>query len=90
MYYIRVKPEKTGRVFWIALGIAVIGGVFWLLLQGVVNGTGFRFLLVRLAGNASFDLFALISAIILWTLGGFVGDWIGKKRKYKLLRDWTT
>jgi DNA-binding transcriptional ArsR family regulator len=90
MYYIRVKPEKTGRIFWIAIGIAVFGGVFWLLLQGLVNGTGFRFLLVRLAGNAGFDLFALISLIILWTLGAFVGDWIGKKRKYKLLRDWTT
>lgn len=90
LYYIRVKPEKTGRVFWIILGISVIGGVFWLLLQGLVNGTGFRFLLVRLAGNAGFDLFALISLIILWTLGAFVGDWIGKKRKYKLLRDWTT
>jgi hypothetical protein len=62
-------PEKTGRVFWIILGISVIGGVFWLLLQGLVNGTGFRFLIVRLAGNASFDLFGLISLIILWSLG---------------------
>ena len=90
MYYIRVKPEQTGRIFWIAIGVAVFGGVFWLLLQGVVNATGLRFMLLRLAGNAGFDLFALISLIILWPLGGFVGDWIGKKRKYKLLRDFTT
>ena len=85
LYYIRVKPEKTGRVFWIILGISVIGGVFWLLLQGLVNGTGFRFQLVRLAGNAGFDLFGLISLIILWSLGAFVGDWIGKRRKYKVV-----
>jgi DNA-binding transcriptional ArsR family regulator len=89
LYYIRVKPEKTGRVVWIVLGISVIGGVFWLLLQGVVNQTGFRFLLYRFAGNVGFDLFALNSLVILWTLGAFVGDWIGKKRKYRLLRDFT-
>jgi DNA-binding transcriptional ArsR family regulator len=90
LYYIRVKPEKTGRVLWIVLGISVIGGVFWLLIQGVVKETGFRFLVLQWAGNAGFDLFALISLVITWTLGAFVGDWIGKKKKYKFFRDFTT
>jgi hypothetical protein len=85
LYYIQVKPEKTGRVFWIAVGIAVIGGLFWFLLQVFMKETGFRWQLLGLTGTAGDDLFALISLIVLWTLGAFVGDWVGKKRKYKVL-----
>ena len=47
--------------------------------------TGFRLQLLGLTGTTGDDLFALISLVILWTFGGFVGDWIGKKRKYKVL-----
>jgi len=47
--------------------------------------TGFRLQLLGLTGTTGDDFFALISLIMLWTLGGFVGDWIGKKRKYKVL-----
>lgn len=85
LYYIRAKPEKTGRIFWITLGITVLGGVFWLLLQALMKETGFRLQLLGLVGTAGDDLFALISLVVLWSLGGFVGDWIGKKRKYKVL-----
>ena len=85
MYYIRAKPEKTGRIFWIAVGVAVIGGAFWFVLQVFMKETGFRLQLLGLTGTTGDDLFALISLIVLWTLGGFVGDWIGKKRKYKVL-----
>jgi DNA-binding transcriptional ArsR family regulator len=85
LYYIQVKPEKTGRIFWIALGVFVIGGVFWLVLQVFMKETGFRLQLLDLTGTAGDDLFALISLIVLWTLGGFAGDWIGKKLKYKVL-----
>ena len=66
LYYIRAKPEKTGRIFWITLGISVIGGVFWLLLQVLMKETGFRFQLLGLAGTAGDDLFALISLVVLW------------------------
>ena len=85
LYYIRTKPEKTVRIFWIAIGVAVIGGVFWFILQVLMKETGFRLQLLGLTGTTGDDLFALISLLILWTLGGFVGDWMGKKRKYPAL-----
>ena len=84
-YYLRAKPEQTGRIFWIAIGVAVIGGAFWFVLQVFMKETGFRLQLLGLTGTTGDDLFALISLIILWTLGGFVGEWIGKKRKHKVL-----
>jgi len=85
LYYIRVKPDKTGRIFWIAIGVTVIGGVFWFMLQVFMKETGFRLQLLFLTGTTGDDLFALISLIVLWVLGGFVGDLIGRKRKYKVL-----
>ena len=84
-YYLRTKPEKTGRIFWLGVGVAVIGSLFWFMLQVFMKETGFRLQLLSLTGVTGDDLFALISLIILWTLGGFVGDYIGKKRKYKVL-----
>jgi hypothetical protein len=84
-YYIRTKPEKTGRIFWIAIGVFVIGGALWLALQVFMKETGFRLQLMGLTGNTGDDLFALISFIVLWVLGGFVGDRIGKKLRYKVV-----
>jgi DNA-binding transcriptional ArsR family regulator len=84
-YYIRSRPEKTGRIFWIAIGVFVIGGALWLALQGFMKETGFRLQLLGLTGNTGDDLFALISFIVLWSLGGFVGDRIGKKLHYRVL-----
>jgi MFS family permease len=84
VYYLRVKPEKTGRIFWIGVGVAVIGGLFWFMLQVLMKETGFRLQLLGLTGATGDDLFALISLMLLWTLGGFVGDLIGKKMKYKV------
>lgn len=85
LYYIQVKPEKTGRIFWIAVGVGVIGGVFWFLLQVFMMMSGLRWQLAMATGDVGSDLFLLISLIVLWSLGGFVGDWIGKKRNYKVL-----
>ena len=84
-YYLRTKPEKTGRIFWLGVGVAVIGSLFWFILQVFMKETGFRLQLLSLTGTTGDDLFALISLVVLWTLGGFVGDWIGKKRKYKVI-----
>ena len=84
-YYIRTKPEKTGKIFWIAIGVFVIGGALWLALQAFMKVTGFRLQLLGLTGNTGEDLFVLISWIVLWVIGGFVGDLIGKKIKYKVL-----
>ena len=84
-YFVRAKPTQTGRIFWIAIGVGVLGGIFWFILQVFVKETGFRLQLLYLTGTTGDDLFALISLIILWTLGGFVGDRIGKKLRYKVL-----
>lgn len=84
-YYIMTKPTVTGRIFYIVVGIGGLGGIFWFLLQLLMMQTGFRLQLINLTGYVGDDLFALISLIVFWVLGAFVGDWIGKKRNYKVL-----
>ena len=85
LYFIRTKPEKTGRIFWVGVGVFVIGGVLWLALQAFMKVTGFRLQLLGLTGNTGEDLFVLISWIAFWVFGGFVGDWIGKKLGYRVV-----
>ena len=83
-YYIRIKPIVTGRLFYVVVGVGGLGGFFWFLLQLFMMQTGLRLQLINLTGYFGDDLFAFISLLVLWVLGAFVGDWIGKKRNYKI------
>ena len=82
-FYIRVRPSTSGnRVFFIAVGTFVLGFVFWAIVVLLMNGSGLRYQLFRETGNFGDDFFALTSLIICWIAGGFVGDWVGRRRNY--------
>ena len=78
-YYIRIKPSKrVNKAVYILLGITPIG--FGLcILYGL---TGMSRFLISL-GSWWYWL-NIIIFIILLVIGGFIGNWIGKKRDYRL------
>ena len=80
-YYIRIRPSmKVNRALYIVLGasgtelIILFGGAFIILATGLPPPTH--------------DLGPWISTIILciapWIIGAFIGDWIGRRRNYRL------
>lgn len=77
-YYMRVHPSmKVNRALYILLGVTPIGLCIWI----VTGLLGLSRLLINIVGP-------LPSLIITWTvclgIGAFIGDWIGKKRNYKV------
>ena len=77
-YYIRVRPSmKVNRALYILLGITPIGFILWVIWA--VSGIG------RLITNivGAFPSL-LISWIVCYCIGAFIGDWIGRKRNYRL------
>jgi lysylphosphatidylglycerol synthetase-like protein (DUF2156 family) len=85
-YFIRVKPVSTGRVFYIAVGVSVLGGVFWLILMTVLDRTGLIVSLAKLGGTDLYHSISLVGIAVCFIIGGFIGDLIGKKTKYKTNR----
>ena len=78
-YYIRIKPNKNvNKAIYILLGVTPIG--FGLcLLYGL---TGMSRFLISLGSGWIYLNMAIF--IILLVIGGFIGNWIGKKRNYRL------
>jgi hypothetical protein len=77
-YYIRVRPSlKVNRAIYILVGITPIGFILWMFWA--VSGIG-RWI-TEMAGPGSS---LLISWAICYGIGAFIGDWIGKRRNYRL------
>jgi DNA-binding HxlR family transcriptional regulator len=82
-FYIRVKPSKSGnRAFFVAVGIVGIGFVLWFIVTSLVLFSGLRWQIVGATGNVGDNFVALTTLIICWIVGGFIGDFIGRKRNY--------
>jgi hypothetical protein len=78
-YYIRIKPSrKVNRGVYILLGFSPIGFCLWLLYA--FSGIG-RFL-TTLGPWGS--LVSMLLFPIPYIIGAFIGDWIGKRRNYRL------
>jgi hypothetical protein len=77
-YYIRVRSNlKVNRVLYVLLGISPIG--FLLMIAIVVSGLG-HFMTANLGVWPSLTM----TFMVPYTIGAFIGDWIGKKRGYQL------
>jgi hypothetical protein len=77
-YYIRIRPSmKMNRGLYILLGISPIGFVLWIVLG--LSGVG------RLLTNYLGVWPSLITSFTVpYIIGAFIGDWIGRKRNYRL------
>jgi len=77
-YYIRVKPSmKVNRALYIWLGVTPIGFCIWILWG--VSGLG-KFITNLIGPMPSL----LISWAVCLSTGAYIGDWIGKRRNYRL------
>jgi hypothetical protein len=76
-YYIRVRPSMTvNRIVYILGGIG-IGWVMWVLYA--ITGIG-RWITDTLGVWPSL----IIGFAVFYTIGALIGDWIGRKRNYRL------
>lgn len=77
-YYIRVRPSmKVNRALYILLGITPIGFGLWVIWA--VSGIG-RLIINMIGAFPSL----LISWAVCYSTGALIGDWIGKRRNYRL------
>ena len=76
-YYMRAKPNLTlNRAAYLLLGLSPIGFLLWLVEALALSH-------VIVMGSVAWPL-DLVSIIIPFIIGVFIGDWIGKRRDYRL------
>ena len=81
--YIRVRPsKKKNKVFYILFGITLIGFGLWVLYALICGITNFCKFIVSFKPFGYWLQWGIILG--LFTIGGFIGNWIGKKRDYRL------
>ena len=76
-YYIRVKPSRrVNRGVYILLGISPIGFALW-IAYGLTIGR-------QLTNYLGVWPSLIIGFTVPYIIGAFIGDWIGKRRNYRL------
>ena len=76
-YYIRVKPNRAvNRGVFIFLGITPIGFLFCIALVFTVY-----YSLIPYLGILPTSIIVFVAPYVI---GAFIGDWIGKRRNYRL------
>jgi DNA-binding transcriptional ArsR family regulator len=82
-FYVRIRPSTSGnRIFFVAVGACCLGFLLWAAVTLIILHTGIRWTILKTTGNLGDDLFALASLIICWVTGGYIGDWLGRRRGY--------
>ena len=81
--FISVRPsKKKNKVFYILFGITPIGFGLWVLYALICGITNFCKFIVSFKPFGYWLQWGIILG--LFTIGGFIGNWIGKKRDYRL------
>ena len=82
-YYIRVRPSiKVNKLVYIIFGITPIGFGLVILYALICGITNFSTFIMSFTPLGSWLQLGII--IGLFTIGGFIGNWFGKKRDYRL------
>ena len=82
-YYFRVRPsKKVNKAVYILVGITPIGFGLTILYALFCGITGFAKFIMSFDPLGPWLHLGII--IMLFTIGGFIGNWIGKKRDYRL------
>jgi len=82
-YYFRVRPSiKVNKLVYILFGITPIGFglvILYVLICGITNFS--KFIMIFKPFGSWLQLGIIIG---LFIIGGFIGNWFGKKRDYRL------
>ena len=82
-YYIRLRPSiKINKLVYILFGITPVGFGLWILYAVMCGLTNFCHFLNNLKPYGPW--LNLTIQIILFIIGGFIGNWMGKKRDYRI------
>jgi hypothetical protein len=82
-YYFRVRPsKKVNKIVFILFGITPIGFGLWIIYAVMCGLSNFCQFLNNLRPYGVW--LNLTFQIILFIIGGFIGNWIGKKRDYRI------
>jgi CDP-diglyceride synthetase len=74
--YVQETNSTTGaKLIYIGIGAVLLGMFLWFLSWSFANA-------VKLQG-INLDLFLITSLLVCCSIGGLVGNWLGKKRQYK-------
>jgi hypothetical protein len=73
--------SKFNRILYVAAGSLILGFLIWLAQGKIMQMTG---VMARLDNTFGGDAYYLISLLVYYIIGGFIGSWIGKKRAYYL------
>ena len=84
MYFLQVEPMTTARLLYVGCGASALGVGLWLLTLGFAKMVDLQSKLYQSTwSTAGFDLFFITSLIVCCVIGGFVGEWHGKRRQYR-------
>ena len=76
-YYIRVKPSRrVNKGAYIPLGISPIGFTLWIVYVLTIGRQATNYLGVWPS--------LILGFTVPYVIGAFIGDWIGKRRNYRL------
>jgi len=75
---------RFNRALFIMFGIFIIGFFQWIALMTFLRDSGINRLIINTFGKDFAGIFAIISYIMCYVAGGYIGNWIGKKRDYRI------
>ncbi|MDR0372992.1 MAG: hypothetical protein LBI79_05495 [Nitrososphaerota archaeon] len=77
---VKVKSKITGRFSYIAFGTVFLGLFLFLL---IMKFRGESYFVMFPLGSTGDNIMGLLSFVVCCVIGGVIGEFIGKKMKYR-------